>query len=99
EKSEPESDLIEFDQPLATRMRPRNLSEVVGQDHYIGENKMLTMMTKTNQLNSIVLYGEPGIGKTSIAHALAGELNTKFEYHNAGVHSKKDLQNSVKKGE
>lgn len=83
-------------QPLATRMRPQNLNEVVGQSHLIGDGKILTRMVQSRQLTSIILYGVPGIGKTSIAYALSGELDIPFGYFNAGVHTKKDLQTLTK---
>lgn len=85
-------------QPLATRMRPSSLAEVVGQEHLIGDGQILTRIVKSRQLSSIVLYGPPGIGKTSIAHALSGDLGVPFGYFNAGVHSKKDLQAIAKDG-
>jgi putative ATPase len=88
----------ETHQPLATRMRPSSLSEVVGQDHLIGDGQILTRIVKSRQLTSIVLYGPPGIGKTSIAHALSCDLGVPFGYFNAGVHSKKDLQTIAKDG-
>ncbi|MGX1266678.1 putative ATPase [Rossellomorea marisflavi] len=87
-----------MNQPLATRMRPSSLSEVVGQEHLIGDGQILTRIVKSRQLTSIVLYGPPGIGKTSIAHALSGDLGVPFGYFNAGVHSKKDLQTIAKDG-
>lgn len=88
----------ETNQPLATRMRPSSLSEVVGQDHLIGDGQILTRIVNSRQLTSIVLYGPPGIGKTSIAHALSCDLGVPFGYFNAGVHSKKDLQAIAKDG-
>lgn len=88
----------ETHQPLATRMRPSSLSEVVGQDHLIGDGQILTRIVNSRQLTSIVLYGPPGIGKTSIAHALSCDLGVPFGYFNAGVHSKKDLQAIAKDG-
>lgn len=83
-------------QPLATRFRPASLDDVVGQDHLIGPGKILTLMVESNNITSIVLYGAPGIGKTSIAHALSGELGIPFKYFNAGVHTKKELQDITK---
>lgn len=90
--------MTETNQPLATRMRPSSLSEVVGQDHLIGDGQILTRIVNSRQLTSIVLYGPPGIGKTSIAHALSGDLGVPFGYFNAGVHSKKELQAIAKDG-
>lgn len=90
--------MLNREQPLATRMRPTNLSEVVGQEHLIGDGQILTRMVNTEQITSIILYGPPGIGKTSIAHALSCELSTPFGYFNAGVHPKKELQELAKKG-
>ncbi|MCC2248922.1 replication-associated recombination protein A [Virgibacillus sp. AGTR] len=87
-----------MNQPLATRMRPTSLSEVVGQDHLIGDRKVLTRIVNSRQIASIVLYGPPGVGKTSIAHALSGDLGVPFRYFNAGAHSKKDLQTIAKDG-
>lgn len=83
-------------QPLATRIRPRSLSDVVGQHELIGPGKILTRMVESRRVTSIVLYGPPGTGKTSIAHALSGDLNVPFAYFNAGVHTKKELQDIVK---
>lgn len=88
----------QFKQPLATRMRPSSLNDVVGQDHLIGEGKILTRMMESKTISSIILYGPPGIGKTSIAHALSGDLGIPFEYFNAGIHAKKDLQEIAEKG-
>lgn len=85
-------------QPLATRFRPKRLADVVGQDHLIGPGKFLTVMVESKRLQNIVLYGPPGTGKTSIAHALAGEFGVPFQYFNAGVHTKKDLQDIAKQG-
>ncbi|WP_078598704.1 replication-associated recombination protein A [Evansella clarkii] len=79
-------------------MRPATLTEVVGQDHLIGDGQILTRMVNTGQITSILLYGPPGTGKTSIAHALSCDLGVPFGYFNAGVHPKKDLQDIAKKG-
>lgn len=84
-------------QPLAVRMRPSSLREVVGQDHIIGEGKILTKMVETGHITSILLFGPPGVGKTSIAHALSCDLGVNFGYFNAGVHAKKELQTLVEK--
>lgn len=79
-------------EPLAFRMRPKNLDEVVGQQHLIGKNKFLYRMVKANRLSSLILYGPPGTGKTSIASAIAGATNYAFRILNAATCSKKDLQ-------
>lgn len=88
--------MINSNQPLATRLRPVSLDEIVGQDHLIGEGQILTRIVKSNALTSIILYGPPGTGKTSIANALSKDLNRKFEYFNASIHSKKELEGIVK---
>lgn len=79
-------------QPLAYRMRPRNLSEVVGQQHLVGPNKIISRMVKVRMLSSLILYGPPGTGKTSIASAIAGSTKYAFRKLNAATDTKKDLQ-------
>ncbi|MDR2832405.1 MAG: replication-associated recombination protein A [Streptococcaceae bacterium] len=79
-------------QPLAYRMRPRNLSEVVGQTHLVGEGKIIRRMVQAKLLSSMILYGPPGTGKTSIASAIAGSTKYAFRMLNAATDSKKDLQ-------
>lgn len=79
-------------QPLAYRMRPRNLSEVVGQQHLVGPNKIISRMVKAKMLSSLILYGPPGTGKTSIASAIAGSTKYAFRKLNAATDTKKDLQ-------
>lgn len=79
-------------QPLAYRMRPRTLEEVVGQQHLVGPNKIISRMVKARMLSSMILYGPPGTGKTSIASAIAGSTKYAFRKLNAATDSKKDLQ-------
>jgi len=79
-------------QPLAFRMRPRNIEEVVGQQHLVGEGKIINRMVKAKMLSSMILYGPPGTGKTSIASAIAGSTKYAFRMLNAATDSKKDLQ-------
>ena len=78
--------------PLAFRMRPKAINEVVGQDHLIGEGKVIWRMVQANRLSSMILYGPPGTGKTSIASAIAGSTRYAFRTLNAATDTKKDLQ-------
>ncbi|WP_270628195.1 replication-associated recombination protein A [Limosilactobacillus mucosae] len=73
-------------------MRPRNLNEVVGQQHLVGPGKIINRMVKAKMLSSMILYGPPGTGKTSIASAIAGSTKYAFRMLNAATDSKKDLQ-------
>lgn len=73
-------------------MRPRTLSEVVGQQHLVGPNKIISRMVKAKMLSSLILYGPPGTGKTSIASAIAGSTKYAFRKLNAATDTKKDLQ-------
>lgn len=82
-------------EPLAFRMRPRNLNEVVGQQHIIGKDTALYKMILNGHVPSMLLYGEPGIGKTSIAHAIAGSSNLPFFSLNATHAGKKDVEQIV----
>lgn len=77
---------------LAIRMRPKNIDQVIGQKHLVGEGKIIRRMVEANRLSSMILYGPPGIGKTSIASAIAGTTNFAFRTFNATVDSKKRLQ-------
>ena len=79
-------------QPLAFRMRPRTIDEIVGQRHLVGEGKIINRMVTAKMLSSMILYGPPGTGKTSIASAIAGSSKYAFRILNAATDSKKDLQ-------
>jgi putative ATPase len=79
-------------QPLAYRMRPRSIEEVVGQEHLVGDGKIIQRMVKAKQLSSMILYGPPGIGKTSIASAIAGSTQYAFRKLNAVTNNKKDME-------
>lgn len=80
-----------MDKPLAIKLAPNSLSEVIGQKHLIGEGKILTNLVKNKKLFSMILYGKPGIGKTSIANALVKDLNVRYRFLNATINTKKDL--------
>lgn len=82
-------------EPLAFRMRPRNLNEVVGQQHIIGKDTALYKMIENGHVPSMLLYGEPGIGKTSIANAIAGSSKLPFFSLNATHAGKKDVEQIV----
>ncbi len=82
-------------QPLAYRMRPKKIEEIIGQEHLIGEGKLLKRMVDVKQLSSMILYGPPGIGKTSIAHAISGSTGTPAKLLNAVVNNKKDMEIAV----
>ncbi|WP_304249968.1 replication-associated recombination protein A [Limosilactobacillus gastricus] len=79
-------------EPLAYRMRPQSLAEIVGQQHLVGQDKIIWRMVKAKMLSSMILYGPPGTGKTSIASAIAGSTKYAFRTLNAATDSKKDLQ-------
>ena len=85
-------------QPLAYRMRPKNLDEVVGQEHLVGNKKIIRRMVEAKLLSSMILYGPPGIGKTSIASAIAGSTKYAFRKLNAATDTKKDLQIVAEEG-
>lgn len=84
--------------PLAYRMRPKNLDQVVGQQHLIGPGKIIRRMVEAKLLSSMILYGPPGIGKTSIASAIAGSTKYAFRMLNAATDSKKQLQQVAEEG-
>ena len=77
--------------PLAIKMRPKSIKEVIGQTHLIGKDKILSNLVKNKKLFSMILYGKPGIGKTTIASALVSDLNLKYRMLNATINNKKDF--------
>ena len=83
--------------PLADRLRPKRLSEVVGQDHLIGEGAPLTKMLKTGRLSSLVLWGPPGVGKTTIARLIADETDLEFEQISAIFSGVADLRKTFER--
>lgn len=82
-------------EPLAYRMRPQNIDQVLGQQHLVGPGKIIRRMVDANRLSSMILYGPPGTGKTSIASAIAGSTKYAFRILNAATDSKKDLEIAV----
>lgn len=79
-------------QPLAYRMRPTKIDEIVGQQHLVGPGKIVWRMVEAKMLSSMILYGPPGTGKTSIASAIAGSTKYAFRMLNAATDGKKELQ-------
>ena len=82
-------------EPLAVSLRPKKLSEIVGQEHLIGKDKILSNLVKNKRIFSMILYGKPGIGKTSIAMAIVEELNIKYIMLNATINNKKDFDIAI----
>ncbi len=81
--------------PLASRMRPETLDEIVGQEHIIGKDKLLYRAIKADKLGSILFFGPPGTGKTSIAKVIAHTTNAEFEQLNATTAGKKDMEEVI----
>ena len=80
-----------MDKPLALKLAPVGMDDIVGQRHLIGKDKILTNLVKNKKLFSMILYGKPGIGKTSIANAMVPDLGVRYRFLNATVNTKKDL--------
>ncbi len=87
----------EKESPLAARMRPRTLDEVVGQQHIIARDKLLYRAIMADKLSSIIFYGPPGTGKTTLAKVIAGTTKAEFTQINATVAGKKDMEEVVAK--
>ena len=83
--------------PLAVRMRPRNLDEVVGQQHIIGKNCLLYRAIKVDKISSLIFYGPPGTGKTTLAKVIANTTSADFVQMNATTSGKKDMEEAVRK--
>lgn len=79
-------------EPLANALRPKKLSDVIGQEHLIGKDKILTNLVKNKKIFSLILYGPPGVGKTSIANAITEELGVKHRFLNVTFNNKKDFE-------
>lgn len=86
----------EKESPLASRMRPRTLDEVVGQQHIIGKDKMLYRAIQADKLSSVIFYGPPGTGKTTLAQVIANTTKAEFRAINATTAGKKDMEEVVR---
>jgi putative ATPase len=87
---------VEKESPLASRMRPTTLEEVVGQQHIIGKDKLLYRAIKADKLGSLIFYGPPGTGKTTLAKVIANTTSSEFTQINATIAGKKDMEEVVK---
>lgn len=76
---------------LADKLRPKKLDDIIGQKHLVGENKILRNLVENNHIVSMILYGKPGIGKTSIACAIANTLDRPYRMLNATINNKQDF--------
>ena len=90
---------LENESPLASRMRPRTLEEVAGQEHIIGKDKLHYRAIKADKLGSVIFYGPPGTGKTTLAKVIANTTSSRFQQINATVAGKKDMEEVVKEAQ
>ena len=84
--------LINMNTPLALKLRPKTIDDIIGQKHLVGENAPIRNFINNKRIFSMILYGNPGIGKTSIACAIAESINEKYRVLNATVNNKKDIE-------
>lgn len=77
--------------PLALQLTPNSINEVIGQKHLLGENKILRNLVNNKKIFSMILYGKPGIGKTTIANAIVKDLGVRYRFFNATMNNKKDF--------
>lgn len=85
--------------PLASRLRPRTLDEIIGQEHILGKDKLLYRAIQADRLGSVIFYGPPGTGKTTIARVIANTTKSNFERLNATTAGKKDMEEVTRKAE
>ena len=90
---------MENESPLASRLRPTKLAEVVGQQHIVGKDKLLYRAIKADKLTSVIFYGPPGTGKTTLAKVIANTTSADFTQINATVAGKKDMEEVVKQAQ
>ena len=88
---------MEKEAPLAARMRPRTLEEIVGQEHIVGKDKLLYRAIRADKISSVIFYGPPGTGKTTLAKVIANSTSAEFTQINATVAGKKDMEEVVAK--
>ena len=86
---------MEKEAPLASRLRPTTLEEVVGQQHIIGKDKLLYRAIKADKLSSVIFYGPPGTGKTTLAKVIANTTSAEFTQINATTAGKKDMEEVI----
>lgn len=91
-RSSVNEDTASIREPLATRMRPRNLAEFAGQGHILGEGKLLRRMIESGVIGSVIFYGPPSCGKTTLAYVISQEVNADFEILNAVLDGVKELK-------
>ena len=93
------SKTMEKESPLASRLRPTTLDEVVGQQHIVGKDKLLYRAIRADKLTSVIFYGPPGTGKTTLAKVIANTTSANFTQINATVAGKKDMEEVVKQAQ
>jgi len=93
---ESQKNLAEKKYPLAVRMRPRNLKEFIGQEHILGEGKLLKRAIGADRITSLILYGPPGTGKTTLAHVIANATKAYFHEINAVISNVQELKDAIK---
>ena len=90
-------DVLEKGAPLASRMRPRTLDEVIGQEHIIGPDKLLSRAIRADRIGSVIFYGPPGTGKTTLAQVVANTTSSRVVQINATTAGKKDMEEAIRK--
>ena len=87
------------DEPLAARMRPKNLSEFAGQQHLIGEDKILSRLIESDKVPSMIFWGPPGVGKTTLAQIIAGKTKANFITFSAVTSGIKEIRNVMQQAD
>ena len=80
-----------MDKPLALKLAPKGIDDVIGQKHLLGKGKILRNLVENKKIPSMILYGRPGIGKTSIANAIVNDLGVRYRFFNATINNKHDF--------